>query len=155
MIQSISYHSLFYLKLFRLREYKLIHSSLLRKQQRIMVKCHCGKSASFNVRGEPIVCTPQDAFKCFMRTDIDALILGNFLITKDLNSHFTDELDWRKSYELDQFSREILISFQFHHFNLGGSVFIQGKQVRLFSCTNYLHGRDLFGEFQKFRNKDN
>jgi carbamoyltransferase len=77
----------------------ILHSLLTKYKERNLTSVLV--NTSFNVRGEPIVCTPQDAFKCFMRTDIDALILGNFLITKDLNSHFTDELDWRKSYELD------------------------------------------------------
>ena len=39
-------------------------------------------NTSFNVRGEPIVCSPQDAFQCFMHTDLDLLVLGNYIITK-------------------------------------------------------------------------
>src|SRR5205085_8606261 len=39
-------------------------------------------NTSFNVRGEPPVCTPQDAFRCFMKTDMDYLVLGNFLVAK-------------------------------------------------------------------------
>ena len=40
-------------------------------------------NTSFNVRGEPIVCTPEDAFRCFMGTDMDCLVLGNVLLSKD------------------------------------------------------------------------
>ena len=40
-------------------------------------------NTSFNVRGEPIVCTPTDAFKCFMGTDLDILVVENFLLTKE------------------------------------------------------------------------
>jgi carbamoyltransferase len=39
-------------------------------------------NTSFNVRGEPIVCTPQDAYQCFMRTDMDFLIAGSYIIDK-------------------------------------------------------------------------
>lgn len=49
-------------------------------------------NTSFNVRGEPIVCTPQDAYNCFVRTGIDALVMGNFLITeKTSSSIYTEE----------------------------------------------------------------
>ncbi len=58
-------------------------------------------NTSFNVRGEPIVESPADAYKCFMRTDMDVLVLGNFLLTKHDQPHFIDEGDWRKEYELD------------------------------------------------------
>ncbi len=40
-------------------------------------------NTSFNVRGEPIVCTPEDAYRCFASTDIDELVLGNFLVGRD------------------------------------------------------------------------
>ena len=39
-------------------------------------------NTSFNVRGEPIVCTPQDAFRCFMNTEMDYLVVGNFILDK-------------------------------------------------------------------------
>ncbi|MBI4395181.1 MAG: carbamoyltransferase, partial [Candidatus Omnitrophica bacterium] len=39
-------------------------------------------NTSFNVRGEPIVCTPEDAFRCFMRTEMDYLVVGNFVLDK-------------------------------------------------------------------------
>ena len=58
-------------------------------------------NTSFNVRGEPIVCTPDDAYKCFMRTDMDALVMGNYLFLKEKQPPLTDDIDWRKQFELD------------------------------------------------------
>ncbi len=57
-------------------------------------------NTSFNVRGEPVVCTPEDAFKCFMRTNIDYLVLNNFLVRKADMPKWQDE-GWRKEYALD------------------------------------------------------
>jgi len=58
-------------------------------------------NTSFNVRGEPIVCTPEDAYLCFMRTNIDYLIMGNFLLDKTLQKPLEQDVDWRKQFELD------------------------------------------------------
>ncbi len=58
-------------------------------------------NTSFNVRGEPIVCTPADAYKCFMRTDIDYLLLGNYLLNKKDQKPLTDDTDWKKEFVLD------------------------------------------------------
>jgi carbamoyltransferase len=58
-------------------------------------------NTSFNVRGEPIVCTPEDAYKCFMRTDMDYLVLGKFILDKAEQPKFEDNIDWRKDYQLD------------------------------------------------------
>ncbi len=58
-------------------------------------------NTSFNVRGEPIVCTPLDAYKCFMRTEMDYLVLGNFLLDKKNQPEFHDNIDWREEFELD------------------------------------------------------
>ena len=58
-------------------------------------------NTSFNVRGEPIVATPLDAYKCFMRTDIDILVLGNFVLQKEEQPEFHDDIMWRQTYELD------------------------------------------------------
>ncbi|MCL4510760.1 MAG: carbamoyltransferase [Bacteroidetes bacterium] len=58
-------------------------------------------NTSFNVRGEPIVCTPADAYKCFMRTNIDHLILGNFLLNKEEQKPLEGDIDWRVEFELD------------------------------------------------------
>ncbi len=58
-------------------------------------------NTSFNVRGEPIVCTPEDAYLCFMRTDMDVLVLGNQILHKKDQPHFEEDFDWRERYELD------------------------------------------------------
>jgi carbamoyltransferase len=58
-------------------------------------------NTSFNVRGEPIVCTPEDAYLCFMRTNIDYLIMGNFLLDKTQQKPLEQDVDWRKQFELD------------------------------------------------------
>jgi len=58
-------------------------------------------NTSFNVRGEPIVCTPEDAYRCFMRTDLDYLVLGNFLLNKSDQKPMQDDIDWRKQFVLD------------------------------------------------------
>jgi carbamoyltransferase len=58
-------------------------------------------NTSFNVRGEPIVCTPRDAYICFMRTDIDVLVLENCVLFKEAQPPFVETEDWRANYELD------------------------------------------------------
>lgn len=58
-------------------------------------------NTSFNVRGEPIVESPSDAYKCFMRTDIDVLVLGDFVLHKEKQPQFNDNIDWKQVYELD------------------------------------------------------
>ena len=58
-------------------------------------------NTSFNVRGEPIVCTPEDAYRCFMRTNMDYLIMGNFLLEKKEQKPLDKDIDWLKEYELD------------------------------------------------------
>lgn len=58
-------------------------------------------NTSFNVRGEPIVCTPEDAYRCFMRTHMDYLVLGNFLLDKKVQKPLATDVDWRKEFELD------------------------------------------------------
>ena len=58
-------------------------------------------NTSFNVRGEPIVCTPEDAYRCFMRTHIDYLLLGNYLLDKSEQKELKEDSDWRKEFELD------------------------------------------------------
>ena len=58
-------------------------------------------NTSFNVRGEPIVCTPEDAFRCFMRTHMDYLILGNFLLAKLEQKPLEKDSEWMKEFELD------------------------------------------------------
>src|SRR5207244_8565511 len=56
-------------------------------------------NTSFNVRGEPIVCTPKDAYLCFMRTEMDALVLGSCLLEKGRQPPLRDDIDWRRSEE--------------------------------------------------------
>jgi carbamoyltransferase len=58
-------------------------------------------NTSFNVRGEPIICTPEDAYRCFMRTEMDYLVLGPFLIDKKAQPQLEEKGDWRKDYKLD------------------------------------------------------
>lgn len=58
-------------------------------------------NTSFNVRGEPIVCTPADGYRCFMRTDMDVLVLGNVVLYKEEQPEFQEGTDWREQYELD------------------------------------------------------
>lgn len=58
-------------------------------------------NTSFNVRGEPIVCAPEDAYKCFMRTKMDFLVLENFVLDKNEQKNFKDEENWREKYQMD------------------------------------------------------
>jgi carbamoyltransferase len=58
-------------------------------------------NTSFNVRGEPIVCTPEDAYRCFMRTEMDYLVLDNYLLAKTDQPAWQEQADWRNEYELD------------------------------------------------------
>ena len=58
-------------------------------------------NTSFNVRGEPIVCTPKEAYECFMRTEMDVLLLENLILYKEDQPKWEDVVDWRKQYELD------------------------------------------------------
>jgi carbamoyltransferase len=58
-------------------------------------------NTSFNVRGEPIVCTPHDAYLCFMRTNMDQLVLGPYLLDKKEQPALREDVDWRTLFELD------------------------------------------------------
>ncbi len=58
-------------------------------------------NTSFNVRGEPIVCTPEDAYRCFMRTEMDVLVLGDFILKKEEQPEFEDHDNWRETFVLD------------------------------------------------------
>jgi carbamoyltransferase len=58
-------------------------------------------NTSFNVRGEPIVCTPEDAYRCFMRTHIDHLVLWPFLLDKTAQPTWKETSDWRTEFQLD------------------------------------------------------
>jgi len=58
-------------------------------------------NTSFNVRGEPIVCSPEDAYRCFMRTEMDYLVLEDFLLDKKEQKQLENDTNWRKEFELD------------------------------------------------------
>jgi len=58
-------------------------------------------NTSFNVRGEPIVCTPEDAYRCFMRTEMDYLVINEFVFDKQQQPEFSDRDDWQQQYQLD------------------------------------------------------
>jgi carbamoyltransferase len=58
-------------------------------------------NTSFNVRGEPIVCTPADAYRCFMRTEMDALVVGNYLFRKQEQPEWQNKERWMERFEMD------------------------------------------------------
>jgi len=58
-------------------------------------------NTSFNVRGEPIVCTPDDAYRCFMRTEMDFLVVGNYVLDKKEQPALSETGDWRTEFKLD------------------------------------------------------
>ena len=58
-------------------------------------------NTSFNVRGEPIVCTPKDAYLCFMRTEMDVLILQNYILYKEDQTKLENDVEWKKTFQLD------------------------------------------------------
>jgi carbamoyltransferase len=66
-----------------------------------MTGCAVVVNTSFNVRGEPIVCTPADAYRCFMRTGMDMLVLEDCVLLKDEQPPADDDHDWREEYGLD------------------------------------------------------
>lgn len=63
--------------------------------------CPIVVNTSFNVRGEPVVCTPHDAYVCFMRTEMDCLVLGDVILYKEEQPPLPDSGNWRKQYVLD------------------------------------------------------
>tara|TARA_Y100000782_G_C10150652_1_gene251351 strand:- start:708 stop:1400 length:693 start_codon:yes stop_codon:yes gene_type:complete len=68
---------------------------------RVRTGCAVIVNTSFNVRGEPIVCTPEDSYRCFMRTEMDILALEDCLLKKAEQPAFTDDTDWRLKFALD------------------------------------------------------
>lgn len=58
-------------------------------------------NTSFNVRGEPIVCTPDDGYRCFMRTEMDFLVVGNFLFDKTKQEKLLNDTNWKEEFKLD------------------------------------------------------
>jgi carbamoyltransferase len=58
-------------------------------------------NTSFNVRGEPIICTPEDAYRCFMRTEMDFLVVGNFVFDKKKQPEWQEKDNWKEEFTLD------------------------------------------------------
>ncbi len=58
-------------------------------------------NTSFNVRGEPIVCTPEDAYRCFMRTEMDYLVINNFMFSKTEQPEWKEKDNWKTEFTLD------------------------------------------------------
>jgi carbamoyltransferase len=58
-------------------------------------------NTSFNVRGEPIICTPEDAYRCFMRTEMDYLVVGNFVFEKKQQPQWQEKDNWKEEFTLD------------------------------------------------------
>jgi carbamoyltransferase len=71
------------------------------KEFESLTGCPVLVNTSFNVRGEPIVCSPADAFQCFMRTHIDYLVLGPFLLSKTAQPEWKESAEWQKEFQLD------------------------------------------------------
>jgi carbamoyltransferase len=71
------------------------------KQFESLTGCGLLVNTSFNVRGEPIVCSPEDAYRCFMRTHIDYLVLGRFLLDKREQPEWEELSEWREEFQLD------------------------------------------------------
>jgi carbamoyltransferase len=63
--------------------------------------CPVVVNTSFNVRGEPIVCTPEDAYRCFMRTNLDVLVLENYVLAKQEQGAVAVDESWRQEFVLD------------------------------------------------------
>ena len=63
--------------------------------------CPIVVNTSFNVRGEPIVCTPEDSYRCFMRTEMDVLAIGNYVILKSEQVSLKDNKNWQENFQLD------------------------------------------------------
>jgi carbamoyltransferase len=82
------------------REVNANYYDLLKEFDR-QTGCPVLVNTSFNVRGEPIVCTPADAYRCFMRTHIDFLVLGPFLLDKTKQPDWKEGSDWKQEFQLD------------------------------------------------------
>jgi len=87
-LQSVNYKT-------NQRFWKLIHEF---KQ---LTGCSVIVNTSFNVRGEPIICTPEDGFRCFMRTEMDFLVMGNFLFDKSQQPVFPTDQPWNETFRPD------------------------------------------------------
>jgi len=78
---------------------RLYHEMLTQFYQKY--GCPVVVNTSFNIRGEPIVCSPKDAYICFMRTEMDYLIIGNYLLDKKQQKINRDDINWDVEFELD------------------------------------------------------
>jgi carbamoyltransferase len=78
----------------------LAYYELLREFKKL-TGCPVIVNTSFNVRGEPLVCAPKDAYLCFMRTEMDVLVLNSFVLRKADQPPLTDDVDWQRQFELD------------------------------------------------------
>ena len=66
-----------------------------------MTGCPLVVNTSFNVRGEPIVNTPEDAYRCFMRTEMDYLVIGAYVFSKKEQPEWTSQDNWKEEFILD------------------------------------------------------
>jgi carbamoyltransferase len=82
------------------REQNPLYYDLLRRFEE-RTDCPVIINTSFNVRGEPIVCTPHDAYLCFMRTNMDFLVMDRFVLDKRAMPPLQEDVDWRNRFELD------------------------------------------------------
>lgn len=71
------------------------------KAYKDLTGCGLVVNTSFNVRGEPIICTPEDAYTCFMRTEMDYLVMESFLLDKKVQPKFAEAGDWKRKFKLD------------------------------------------------------
>ncbi|HQM51075.1 MAG TPA: carbamoyltransferase C-terminal domain-containing protein, partial [Candidatus Hydrogenedentes bacterium] len=81
------------------RDNPLYHRMISRFHE--LTGCPVIINTSFNVRGEPIVCAPRDAYACFMRTKMDYLAMGPFILDKALQKEWPPDDAWREDYPLD------------------------------------------------------
>ena len=82
------------------REDNALYYEVIKECERL-TGCPVIVNTSFNVRGEPIVCTPEHAYTCFMRTGIDYLVMGSCLLVKEEQPGFQDTKNWRQDFVLD------------------------------------------------------
>jgi carbamoyltransferase len=82
------------------KETNLRYWKLIKKFEEL-TGCPVLINTSFNVRGEPIVCTPEDSYRCFMRTEMDILVIDDFLLYKEEQPKFKDKGNWQDEFELD------------------------------------------------------
>jgi carbamoyltransferase len=82
------------------REENPLYYDLLRAFERL-TGCPLLVNTSFNVRGEPIVCSPEHAYTCFMRTEMDYLVMGDFILDKSEQGEFVESRSWQEEFQLD------------------------------------------------------